>query len=139
MNQKIDESQNTFDHLDQQQEKPQPLGDQRIARTGGWVGGAVLIGLGVLLLVQNLGVLHLANSWSLFILIPAAIAFGRAWSSFRETGGRLTATVRSKVLSGLILVLLAGMFLFRLNIFMVGPLLLVLFGAGLLINSVLPE
>lgn len=139
MNPQTDETRNTLEPFDQGTQVHAPYGGYRRMRTGGWVGGAVLIVLGVLLLAQNYGFLPLANSWALFILIPAVAVFGRGLSLLQASGGRLNSAVRSKLFSGVILALLSGMFLFRMNIFIIGPVLLVVFGAGLLVNSLLPE
>jgi hypothetical protein len=68
--------------------------------SGGWAGGAILIGLGLLLLLQNLGGLQFENWWALFILIPAIGGLGAAWSNYQEAGGRLTRQVRSSLFGG---------------------------------------
>ena len=58
------------------------------SRSGGWAGGVILIGLGILLLLQNLASFHLNNWWALFILIPAVGGLGAAWSNYQEAGAR---------------------------------------------------
>jgi hypothetical protein len=107
--------------------------------SGGWVGGAILIGLGLLLLLQNLGGLQLENWWALFILIPAIGGLGAAWSNYQEAGGRMTRHVRSSLFGALILILVTAIFLFNLDWFIFGPLLLILGGGILLLNTVIPE
>ena len=56
--------------------------ERRAARRGRygsrWIGGAVLIALGIILLLSSLGSFYLENWWALFILIPAIGAFGNA-------------------------------------------------------------
>lgn len=106
---------------------------------GAWIGGAILIILGLVFLLQNMGLLVLVNWWALFILIPAVAAFGSAWRSYQAAGGRLTGGARGSLIGGLVLVLVAGVFLFGLNWGVVGPLLLVLAGIGLLLNAFLPS
>lgn len=115
--------------------------EERRARrsSGGWAGGAILIGLGILLLLKNMGSLELDNWWALFILIPAVGGLGAAWSNYQEAGGRLTRAVRSSLFGALILILVTAMFLFSLDWFIFGPVLLILGGVGLLLNTVLPE
>jgi hypothetical protein len=44
--------------------------------SGNWIGGAVLIGLGIIFLLQNFMNISLANWWALFIMIPAIGALG---------------------------------------------------------------
>jgi hypothetical protein len=107
--------------------------------SGGWAGGVILIGLGLLLLLQNLGGLQLENWWALFILIPAIGGLGAAWSNYLEAGRRVTREVRSSLFGALILILITAIFLFSLNWFIFGPVLLILAGGGLLLNTVLPE
>jgi hypothetical protein len=107
--------------------------------SGGWAGGAILIGLGLLLLLQNLGGLQFENWWALFILIPAIGGLGAAWSNYQEAGGRLTRQVRSSLFGALILILVTAIFLFSLDWFIFGPLLLILGGGAILINNMLPE
>ena len=118
---------------------PESSNDHRLARSGGWVGGAILIALGVLLLAQNMMGFYLHNWWALFILIPAAGAFGRALTQYRSAGGRLTGQARGSFLGGVILTMIAATFLFGLSWTILGPALLILVGASLLINSVQPE
>jgi hypothetical protein len=112
----------------------------RSARGGfGWLGGAILIGVGLILMLQNLGytLINLTNWWALFILLPAIGAFGAAWRSY-QVDGRLSMGARSSLVGGLILVLIAAIFLFGLDWGLLGPVVIILAGAGLLLNTVLP-
>lgn len=120
-------------------ETPEQNDKPRSPRYSGWVLGAILIGVGLLLMLQNLGGFSLENWWALFILIPAIGAFSRAWSGYQDAGGRLTSRVRSALFGGLILVLVTAMFLLNLNWVIFGPLVLILAGVGLLFNAVLPR
>lgn len=106
--------------------------------SGGWVGGTILIALGVIFLLQNYTGFHLYNWWALFILLPAVGAFSAAARNYQEAG-RVTAGVRTSLFGGLVLVVVTATFLFSLNWTIIGPVLLLLAGAGLLINGVLPE
>ncbi len=115
--------------------------ERRAARGGGgaWAAGLLLIGLGVLFLLQNTGtVIALNNWWALFILLPAIGAFGNAWRAYQAAGGRLTAAARGSLIGGLILVLITAIFLFGLNWGLLGPVVIILVGAGLLLNALLP-
>ncbi len=107
-------------------------------RSDGWVGGAMLISLGLFLLLQNLTGFALHNWWALFILLPAVGAFTAAWSNYQEAG-RMTAGVRGSLFGGCVLCLVSAAFLFGLNWAIVGPVLLLLAGAALLFNAVLPK
>lgn len=107
--------------------------------SGGWVGGAILIALGIFLLLQNLTGFTLNNWWALFILIPAVGALAKAWESYQDAGGRLTAEARSSLFGGGILILVAAIFLFGLSWSLFGPLLMVLAGISLLADSQLSK
>jgi hypothetical protein len=104
---------------------------------GAWVGGAILIVLGLVFLMQNLGVLALNNWWALFILIPAIGSFTAAWRTYQNAGGRLTAASRGSLIGGLVLTMIAAVFLFNLNWAWFGPVLIILAGIGLLLNATL--
>jgi len=73
----------------------------------------------------------------LFILLPALGAFGAAWRSYQNEG-RLTASARGSLVGGLVLVLIAAIFLFGLDWGLLGPVVIILAGAGLLLNTLLP-
>jgi len=118
--------------LTEQQDRP------RAARYGGWIGGAVLIVIGLVFLFQNLTGFSLENWWALFILIPAIGAFSNAWRNYQDAGGRMTSRVRGAMIGGFILLLVAAMFLFNLNWVIFGPLMLILVGVGLLLNALIP-
>ena len=109
----------------------------RMASSGGWMGGAVLVVLGMLLMFQNMGALPNANWWALFILLPAAGAFTKAFSVY-QADGCFSTQVRGSFWAGIILSLVSAMFLFNLDWVVLGPVILILAGAGLLINAVFP-
>lgn len=110
-------------------------------RGNAWIVGLILILLGVAFLMQNMGafILPLSNWWALFILIPTVGAFDRAWRIYRDAGNRLTASARSALFGGLVLTLITALFLFNLNWAIFGPVLIILAGTGLLVNTLLPE
>ncbi len=104
---------------------------------GGWLGGAILILLGVIFLLQNLGLAYPFNWWALFILLPALGAFGAAWNLYRQTG-QFGAPARGALIGGVVLTLVAVTFLFGLNWGLVLPALLILAGIAMLVNLILP-
>ncbi len=103
-----------------------------------WIGGAILILIGFIFLVQNLTGFSLSNWWALFILIPAINAFGHAYNNYKNDG-RLSGPVRRSLFGGLILTFVALVFLFNLNFGTLWPVLLILGGVVLLVNALLPE
>jgi cation transport ATPase len=105
---------------------------------GAWLGGLILIALGVIFLLQNFSGFHFNNWWALFILIPAISSLSSAWYFYRQAG-RLNRSARGALFSGLVLLLITATFLFELNWNLVLPLLLIALGLGLLINTLLPD
>jgi len=129
--------------LDRYEERRQRREARRAARRmsgqGAWIFGAILILLGGVFLLQNLGVtgIYFNNWWALFILIPAFGAYERGLHNFREAGNQLTAGARNGFFTGFILLLVTIIFLFNLNWTYVGPIILVLAGLGILVNGML--
>jgi uncharacterized membrane protein HdeD (DUF308 family) len=103
-----------------------------------WIGGVILIVLGIILLLQNVRGFYLDNWWALFILIPAFGSFADAWGRYREAG-RLNRRVRGALISGCVFLLVTATFLFNWNWGTVLPILLIVWGVTLLLNSFLPE
>ena len=106
--------------------------------SGAWVGGAILVILGLVFLLQNMGIFVVNNWWALFILLPAIGAFAAAWRNYQTAGNRLTGAARGSLIGGVVLTMVAAAFLFNLNWPVVGPILIILAGIGLLLNAFLP-
>ncbi len=133
---------NQPEFMDRHEARMHRIEERRAARGnrgGAWIGGAIIIIIGLVFLLQNLGLFVLVNWWALFILIPAVAAFGSAWRSYQDAGGRLTGGARGSLIGGLVFTMVAAVFLFGLNWGVVGPLLIVLAGIGLLLNAFLPS
>ncbi len=116
--------------------------DRRARRTyggGAWIGGAVLIVLGIVFLLQNLTGYELRNWWALFILIPAVGVFGNAFNSYQAAGGHMTPAARGSLIGGLVLTLVALAFLFDFTSSLFWPIILIVIGLGLLLNVFLPS
>lgn len=127
-----------YDGPSERRQRLQERRQARAARRGGpWVVGAILIAVGFFLLLQTLTSFSLENWWALIILIPAAGAFGNCWRIFRSSN-RLSAPARASLIGGILLTMVAAMFLFDLNWTVLGPVLVILAGLGLLINVILP-
>ncbi len=95
-------------------------------------GGLILIGLGVVFLLQQTTAFSLRNWWALFILIPVVGNFGTALALFRRSG-RFTPAVRASLSGGMILLMVALMFLLDLDWGVWWPLFVVLPGLALLV------
>jgi hypothetical protein len=104
---------------------------------GPWVGGAILILVGLILLAQNFGISTLNNWWALFILIPAVGSLATAWGIYQANDSHLTPAARSALISGIVLTAITAAFLFNLNWGLLWPLLLILAGIAALINATL--
>lgn len=105
--------------------------------SGAWVGGVILIVIGVIFLLQNTIGFELNNWWALFILIPAFSAFERAYRLYQEDG-RLSGRARGQVVNGLIFSVISMAFLLG-GFGSWWPLLLIIGGLALLGNALLPE
>lgn len=106
------------------------------SRGGSWIAGIILIILGGIFLLQNMGSYRfpLQNWWALFILIPAVGAFDTAFRTYRREG-TITAPARGSLLVGIVLTLVTAAFLFNISWTYFGPALIILAGLGILFNS----
>jgi hypothetical protein len=111
---------------------------QRGSNNTAWIGGIILIVLGVVFLLQSMRGFYLNNWWALFILIPALGSFGDAWNIYRQQG-RVSRRVRVAFISGCVLLLVTATFLFNWRWDVVLPVLLIVWGITLLLNNLLPE
>src|SRR5512140_2769316 len=100
-------------------------------RGGAWAGGALLVLLGVVFLLQNMGAVVIGNWWALFVLLPAVGAFGAAWQSV-GLDGQVSGRVIGSLVSGVILTLLTVLLFWGIDLTFIGPILLILLGIGVL-------
>ena len=110
------------------------------SRTGSWIAGLILIVLGGMFLMQNMGSfdMPLKNWWALFILIPAVGAFDTAMRMDRQDG-HLNAAARSSLLVGTVLTFITFMFLFNISWSFFGPVLIILVGIAIIMNYTLED
>ncbi|MDX2005317.1 MAG: hypothetical protein SFU83_08580 [Meiothermus sp.] len=107
-------------------------------RNNNWIAGLVLIGLGLVFLVQNITGVQLGNWWALFILMPAVWAFWNAWEIYQKEG-KLTPQAARMAQGGLFPLVIGLIFLFNLDFGRLWPLLLVIAGIGAILNPRNPE
>lgn len=110
------------------------------SRGSGCAAGLLLVLLGTAFFLhsQGLYIFPFNNWWALFILVPAFGSFDQAGQNFRNHGNHLGRSTGGSLLGGFILILVSFAFLFNLNWAVFGPLLIVLAGLGILMNSALP-
>ena len=103
-------------------------------RGGNWGSGLALIAIGGIFLIANTTNFHLHNWWALFILLPAFSNFSSAINNYRANG-RFTRSGRGSITGGLILTLIASVFLFSLDWGMIWPIFLIIFGVSALVGG----
>jgi hypothetical protein len=132
----MDDNSNQNSFSDRREERR----ERRQERRGGgeWMLGIILILLAGVVLLNNMKIFTLHNWWALFILLAAFGSFGTAWRTARSAG-HFTRVARGSIIAGIVLVLVTIMFLFSLNWFLLGPILLALAGIGMIINALLPD
>jgi hypothetical protein len=96
--------------------------------------GCILILLGLVLFLQNAGIPLPLNWWAVFIFIPAFWSFVGAWDSYHDEG-RLTRRAAAALVGGVLLSVLALVFLFNLAFSSLWPILLIVGGVALLLTG----
>ncbi len=106
-------------------------------RSGPVLGGLILLGIGVVFLLRNLGIdlPLLRNWWALFILIPVVSSFDRAWRAYQRNGNQMTSEVTGTAIGALALTMVMVAFLFDLRWALVLPIFLILAGLGALLTA----
>ena len=99
-----------------------------------WIGGIVLIAIGVIFLLSNLTNFYINNWWALFILIPAVANFGNAWRNY-QAHGQLNRSARGSLTGGIILTLITSAFLFNLDWGLIWPLFLIVGGLSAVLGG----
>lgn len=118
---------------------PDDLGGQPTARPEGdsggrMIGALVLIGLGIVfLLMQNGVVMPNFNWWSLFIFIPGIALLARGVAAYRQFG-YLTQQARASITGGTITTFVGSIFLFNLDWGKVWPVFIIIPGIFMLLG-----
>ena len=118
-----------------------PKQDQTGASDGGgpgiWVAAAILIGVGVVFLLQNMGYAIPGNWWALFLLIPAGFSLASAWKGYQRNRNRFGPGMAGSLITALVLIALTLVFLFDLDVNwnVIWPALLIIIGLGVLARA----
>jgi hypothetical protein len=115
---------------------PQPARrrETAVSHNKNWMGGVILIAIGLIFLATNLTGFQLNNWWALFILIPAISNFASAWGDY-QGNGRLTKSGRGSITGGLILTFIACTFLFSWSWSVIWPVFLIIGGISALLGG----
>lgn len=110
--------------------------EQRVERDnkGNWVGGAIMIAVGLFFLLGNFTNLRFDNWWALFILIPVVAMWGDAWKKYQQKG-RLDSETRQQVMGALFPLFVALIFLFNWNWGQVWPGFIIIAGLNALVGG----
>lgn len=114
--------------------------EQREERSQGrnnpaWLGGAILILLGVVFLFSNMGMIRLSgNWWAYFLFIPVVAALVSAWQNY-QANGYLTRVARGTLTGALFPLAIGLIFLLNLNWGAIWPIFLVLADIAALVNG----
>jgi hypothetical protein len=98
--------------------------------------GLILVALGVVLLLEAFGVTLPSRWWALLLLVPAALAAFAGWRAYRRAG-QLTLASGGSFAGAIVLVLLTLAILadITINWNVIGPIALIVVGAGMLARS----
>ena len=104
--------------------------DADVRRAGAsWTCGLAMIGLGVLLLLHNLGLWSFGpRAWALLILVPALGAAATAVALYRHAGDQATAAVVGAATSAAILAFISAMLVFDFSWSLLWPMFLIIPG-----------
>jgi len=112
-------------------------GKHRDKEATSWIVGVILILLGVAFFLENAGYMVLAgNWWAIFIYLAAIATFVNAWRSYRAHGSFGSAATGS-LIWGLVLTVVATIFMFNLLWDQWWPAILVAIGVGIVVGYVL--
>lgn len=100
-----------------------------------WVGGVILIVLGIVFMAQQFGFMT-GNWWAAFIYIAAFANFGNMIRSWRKDG-RFTSSATGSLVGGLVLTTIASIFMFNLRMDYAWPSILIAIGIGIVTGSLL--
>jgi hypothetical protein len=117
-------------------ERQQRRAARRASRGGALVPGVILILLGLVFLLQNMGYSSLENWWALFILLPALGSLGNAWRAYQDEG-RLNSQAVGSLFVGTVLLVVTAVLFFGMEWTFIGPVLIILAGIAVLATGMM--
>jgi hypothetical protein len=110
---------------------------RRRGELAGTTTGVILILLGVAFLLERMGLIAMpGNWWSVFIYLAAVASFANAWRAYRA-GGAFGPVAGGSFVWGLVLTVVASIFLFELPWAQWWPAILIGVGVGMVVSSML--
>jgi hypothetical protein len=124
---------------EEQYSEPNRRQARRAARAGredgkNWIGGVILIGIGLVFLLGNFTDFRIDNWWALFILIPVVAAWGNALRIYQAEGA-FVQEARAAIAGSLFPLFVALIFLLEWDWSTVWPGFLVLAGVSALVGG----
>lgn len=103
--------------------------DENKKQNGGFQmsAGLMMVGIGVIFLINEITNFQIINWWAIFILVPAVLNWGNAYKLFQETG-TITKEVIQMVLTSLFPVIVASIFFFDMDWGKVWPVFIIIGG-----------
>lgn len=99
--------------------------------------GVILILLGLAFLLERMGLFAMpGNWWSIFIYLAAFASFANAWRAYRVAGA-FGPVAGGSFVWGLVLTVVASIFLFELSWRQWWPTILIGVGVGMVVSSML--
>jgi len=102
-----------------------------------WVGGTVLILIGVVFLVRNITGVYWANWWAVFILVPAVVSLTSAWRAYQKHDRHSVKEARGSLFGGLAMLTVALIFFFDLDWGRIWPIFIIIAGLAALVSGLL--
>ena len=106
---------------------------RRSRKNNDWVGGVILIGLGLIFLMGSFNIQLFANWWALFILVPGILNLSNGLQA-RWEDGRFSHRARGSLMGGLFMSVIGAAFLFGISWSYIWPLFIIIVGIGALLN-----
>jgi len=101
--------------------------------------GVILILLGLAFMLERVGVISMVgNWWAIFIYLAAFASFANVWRSQRANG-RFTPAATASLVWGLVLTVVASIFLFSLSWDVWWPVILIAVGVGIVAGYLLGD